>query len=152
MPFLLLLIYYTNVSLILAWILSKFQGGEAVLEGRAEIDTSVLYHNVVDVLFGRGNGVLEHYGMFSSDLRAFSVKYGIISILLLLLAILPVAWQLIKSSQLKNLGVFLLIVMAVAIHRSWMIDTFYLWFFMLVVLLKGFPVKMNKEVASVLST
>lgn len=109
-------------------ILIKFKS-ENVLLDRSLLPLNLLDLDLISLFFGYGSDFLSSNGYYSSDMRGFIFKYGLISILLSLIPVLYISWYLYFQVCRNYAYLLAVFFMFIFLHRSWMIDTLYMWFF-----------------------
>lgn len=133
-----LALYLFNVEWVFSVVLDKFNTGEDLLASREVLDLSLFFHTFSDLMFGYGRDVLNFYGYTSSNLAAFVLRYGVFGFLIFFsFLIFATAIIYMKGKKIAAVTLFI-VVLAIISHRSWMIDTLYLWSFIIIAMSTAF--------------
>lgn len=139
------ILYFSGIYKILDIITSKFTESEDIIESRSNLNLSIINFNSENFLLGYGSDALLYFDVYSSDIRAFLVKYGLISIIFIILSILPSIIYLLKRRNYRDFAIVIFIICAIASHRIWMIDTIIIWIFLFAICISNSKYNMRAK-------
>jgi len=121
---------YLLRDVISARVISKFGGGSIsnVLSERAVTDLSLGYILSNSPVLGLGRDALEVLGITSSDYKVYILRFGFIGVVSFVFMLCMFQMLLVKDKIAA--AVISLFVVAIFLHRSWMIDKVYIYYLM----------------------
>ncbi|WP_338617697.1 hypothetical protein [Pigmentiphaga sp. CHJ604] len=129
-----LVFYILARDLIDNFLLSKLLSDQPLLQARADFSLDLQAYTPAQLIFGSGRDYLTSLNEYSSNWDAFAAKYGLLAIAIFLFSVFYILKTSFKfHNALIGLGVATIAII-IMLHRSWMIDTLYLWsaFFVIV--------------------